>query len=228
MGTAHCSVTFEPLSGLPRDRVVNTYTFDMPGDFVDGTAAADILDLLNDFYGAVNGTAPVVLGTLLGTQLSRTVAPILRIYDITNDLTGTPAGSPLFTNAMNVLPAASSGNCMPGEVACALTFHADYGADVEFGPGTRPRSRDRGRVYIGPLVNTVISMGGGEACRPSAVLKNTLLQSGKMLKDAAGPDLVVWSRAAGLVKPVTMVSVDDAFDTQRRRGESPTVRTSLV
>lgn len=225
MGVAHSTVEFEALSGISRDNVVNTFTWEFPGDFIALDAAALIKDKLDDFYGSVAGGAAFALGTKIGTQISRTVAPILRVYDVTNDLGGTPAGSPLQTTLLANLPPAASGNCHPEEVAFCLTFHADYGVDVEFGPGTRPRSRDRGRVYLGPLTADTISMGGGEACRPSAALKTSALQAGVSMTGDAACRLVVWSRASQSVKPVTRCSVDDAFDTQRRRGASSLLRT---
>jgi hypothetical protein len=36
---------------------------------------------------------------------------------------------------------------------------------------------------------------------------------------------VVWSRKDAQVRPVAAVSIDNAFDIQRRRGEEPTLRT---
>jgi hypothetical protein len=113
-----------------------------------------------------------------------------------------------------------------------LCYHADFGTDAEFGPGgaTRPRARDRGRVYIGPLSASGCISQEATTLRPfvSDNLRNTLIDAGRRLANFAGlpATWVVWSRKAAAVHNVVALSVDDAFDTQRRRGERPNVRTT--
>lgn len=228
MGIAHVTATFEHKSGLIKDRVVNTFTFRTPGDFIDPVDAGNIRAALEDFYNTAHGTAGRSLGSWLSTSLSRTVKPIYRFYDITADLAGTPAGSPLFTlNALANLANNVSGEGLPAEVAYALSFRGDFGADVEFAAGSRPRARDRGRIYFGPLgLDAVVTGGPGVKANPSAGLKDSVLQAGAFLRDEATTEWVVWSRAGAKVTPVTVVSIDDAFDTQRRRGEAPTAKTA--
>jgi hypothetical protein len=53
---------------------------------------------------------------------------------------------------------------------------------------------------------------------------DTWLQAGTALRDDAGTTWVVYSRIGLTSLPIAQVSVDDAFDTQRRRGGRPTVK----
>lgn len=225
MGIAHATVTLAHKSNLPRDNIVNTFTFRSPGDFVNVADEDAILAALNKFYTQINESATQPLAKYLGTQLSRTVPPKLRIYDITTHLDGTPAGSPQTIRDMTLLPAELDSNPLPSEICLAMSFRAGYGADVEFAPGSRPRSRDRGRIFIGPLTPSQVVAGTGSRAVPTTVLMNVINESGHALMADPNTDWVVWSRAAARVASVVEVSVDDAFDTQRSRGERPTVRT---
>jgi hypothetical protein len=110
---------------------------------------------------------------------------------------------------------------LPTEVACCLSFQ---GLKI---PG-EPQNRRRGRVYIGPLTNTVNSAG-----RPSTTLQTTLataavtLYSG--LKACSVPgSLAIWSQVDQAAILVDNGWVDDAFDIQRRRGVERTSRTTWV
>lgn len=226
MGVAHATVTLANKSGIVRDAVVNTFTFQGAGDFVTAADVTAIKAALSSFYNDVHAPGARALGSYFSTVLSRTVNPILRVYDIGTDLNGTPAGSPLFEDILALLANNVDGSGLPSEVALALSFHADFGADVEFGAGTRPRARDRGRVYLGPLaLDAVQTTGTPMAPQPVVGVVNAALGAGASLRDA---DIgwSVWSRAAGTVKAVSVVSVDNAFDIQRRRGEKATNRVT--
>lgn len=223
-----CSVTLEHQSGLAIDRVVNTFCFE--SDVVALAADADtILARLETFYKTTGeaGTHPVAY--YLSSAMSRTVKPIMRMYDITAVLNGDPMGSPRFTrNFVANLPAGGGGTNFPAEIAACLSFHGDYGLDVEFLPGERPRSRDRGRVYIGPLTTDCAATAAAGRMSLSTMFRTDLVGAGKDLRDANSTiRWAVWSRKAARTTPVTLCSVDDAFDVQRRRGEKPVVKTVL-
>lgn len=228
MATLHASVTLPGRSGLVRDDVVNTFTFDVM-DAGDPDTYDEITSQLHDFYELADALVLTPISRYIGNAINRSDLPVVRIYDVTAHLSGTPAGSPV---AMRSFPApltgAASATDLPSEVACAVSFQADYLADPEFGPGTRPRSRDRARVYVGPLNLTAAATTLG-ICRPDPDLRNNLAQSARRLA-LGGPlaQLVVWSRRGATAKQVKYVWVDDAFDTQRRRGQAPTLKTSFT
>lgn len=225
MGNVHTTITFESKSGLPEDRVVNSWSFITPLAPVD----FDLLNIesaLQAFYNTIPTPAASAVCSWMSNSLSRTVKPTYRHYDVSGALTGAPAGSPVRTAlAATTLGATGSTTGLPAEVAAVLSFQAQYGTDVEFGPGTRPRARDRGRVYIGPLTSGVLNSDGTTA-RVSLIstAQTAIAEAGRHLIEDTGTEWAVWSRAAGVMKPVSSVWVDDAFDTQRRRGQAPLSR----
>lgn len=210
-------------SGIPADEVQNTFAFDLTPGVADvnlfGITAA-----ISDFFNGVSGGLAPLTSFLSPSIGNETEPPFVRFYDLTGHLSGASAlGAPVGELAFDytVSPA---GTALPSEVACCLSFHADYGADVEFGAGgTRPRSRDRGRVFIGPLDQSAVGAGANGTARVHSNLQHTLYFAGQRLQ-AAEVNWCVWSRSKAALLPVTAMYVDDAFDVQRRRGEAPTSR----
>lgn len=233
----HAVVTFEHASGLARDRVVNTFTFAAETDMAPADIAG-ITTAIEQFFITVptDPTAVGPPGTLLSPVLSRTVKPTVRHYNADGHLAGTsPLGSPVATQQFTAnLPAPVSGGPMPSEVAIAMSFHAAFGTDAEFAGTTRPRARDRGRIYVGPLVMSALIVGeDGTTHRPFVKpnVRAALLSNAQtFLLTPTAPQLItqqVWSRTAARVRPVVGYSVDDAFDTQRRRGERALLRQAV-
>lgn len=219
MLTDHVSVTFEHFDGLPRDRVVNTFTFHNGGFDFDETALTDIETRIEAFYNVTptGGTHP--LAFYMSGALSRAVRPVIRHYNLDGHLDGSPHGSPVrVTNWGSNLGSVGGTQLLPGECAGVITFVADLTGIPEFGPGTRPRSRHRGRIYLGPLTNAALSVSSNRA-----ILDPTFVQdAGKAALELIGPAdplLQVWSRKLAVTNDVVSIEVDDAFDTQRRRGE---------
>jgi hypothetical protein len=113
-------------------------------------------------------------------------------------------------------------DALPNEVALCLSFRCDpYG-------GHR-RQSFYNRVYLGPLITTantsITATGPG---RPSGDFRDDVLAAYQKLQDKLdvfGPDVarhVVYSPTHDSSGIVTSAWVDDAWDTQRRRGVEPT------
>lgn len=87
------------------------------------------------------------------------------------------------------------------------------------------QARRRGRIYIGPLKTTTSTNG-----RPNSTAITTLATAssalGIDLNAVADTTWCVWSPTSGTAVPITDGWVDNAFDTQRRRGWDPTSRTT--
>lgn len=228
---------FEHVSGLPEDRVSTTWPF----EFVAGSAVAADFQALReqfwDFWYTGTGQAQT-----LETYLSPEVrGPVdgwnFKVYSLAGHLDGSPHGSPVFaaTNPISP-PAATQG--LPGEVAFVLTTRASgwEAAPVEVAdgadPGTapdRPKSRLSGRVYLGPLQVLAATMED-DVCRPNGTFMSDVIIAGNRLFDdalAVGWRWSVWSRANAVLAPVTHIQIDDAFDTQRRRGVAATARVTF-
>lgn len=211
-------------SGIPSDVVQNTFAFEYD---LTGIGASALNTALVAFYNA-NHVGPGALNSYLSEALSTSSnANTISYYDLTGHLSGTPHGSPVAVTQWT-LGATGTGTPGPNEVCMCLTAQADYGTDVEFGPGTRPRARDRSRVYIGPLEITLVT---AEDTTTHAITVGTspqqsLAASGAALL-AANVGWSVWSRRDAALKPVVSGWVDNAFDIQRRRGIKASARTTF-
>lgn len=222
----HATVTFNHVDGIGADGIVNTFTFNCIDDDIAGGLGDELQARLEDFYNNGHDTSAAI-GTRMGSQVSRTVAPVLRLYDITAHVDGSDAGSPVSVRTMANLPAAADAEMLPTEIAAVLTFHSPYTTDPEFGAGTRPRARDRGRLYLGPWGKNNSVTGTAGRPVPSATLRAIVIDAAKALRD--DPSLnrwSVWSRAAARTRSVSDLWIDDAWDVQRRRGEKALTRTT--
>lgn len=164
------------------------------------------------------------IGSYMDNSLDRSsgVAQI-EYYDITAHLNGTPAGSPIGIQSTAVGNAHSGSNPLPAQCSVVVGYRADYGTDVEFGPGTRPRSRDRNRFYLGPMNSTTIQADGTTgAAKLSPFFLADLVPAieALMTQRSGGTDnnaMVVWSRKNAAVKDIVAAETRSFLATQRRR-----------
>lgn len=237
-------VELQGRSNLPKDRWVNTFAIAEAnairgtGDYDDDYAAAAI-----GFYNTANPTSLVSIGAQFSGAISRAAgASTVRIYDITDHLDGSPHGSPRYVETFQ-LAGSESGVPLPEECALCVTLEAwkrseQYvevpdDADPDAKP-TRPRQRYTGRVYLGPYQTSATAAGTNGYSRPT----NSVMSSGReaivrmatAIDDVGVGDLAtlgVWSRADRAIRGIDNVRTDDSWDTQRRRGVSPTAITRL-
>lgn len=153
------------------------------------------------------------------------------VYDVTSHLSGTSAGSPVLIGSFSTTGLGVSSG-IPEGVALAITLQAPYGTDVEYAPGSRPRARDRGRIYFGPLANgTGFTVDTNNRTVPSTTIRTDLCQWIKSINvHTTAPhsipyNLCVWSRKNALMKSLQEVWIDDRFDYQRRRAGSESTKT---
>lgn len=219
--------TFKHMSGLVEDQVVNDFaiqTASTPSTNTERTAAETAII---DFYNGVSATTGSKVCNLLGTQLSRAAnAASIKWYDVQLDLAGTAHGSPI-DEVLWTLGAAQAGETnLPSEVSIVLSYHAlltDFQQELGV---TRPAARRRGRIYLGPL-NTLTRVVDGTTNRVgvSSTARTTIAEAAGRLV-AAGVTWSQWSRKNASMDNVTGGFVDDAYDTQRRRGEKASTRTT--
>jgi hypothetical protein len=123
---------------------------------------------------------------------------------------------PLIREYQNGSPATAAS--LPSEVALCLSFYAG-----------RNLPRRRGRVYIGPLLTMAAFTDSTTTgiVRPSDSLRTAMTASAKTLQASAvtaGLRWCVLSQSDSNLKDITAGWVDNAFDTQRRRGEDASSR----
>jgi len=114
-----------------------------------------------------------------------------------------------------------AGTAMPSEVALVLAFQGVRTPGLE-------QARRRGRIYVGPLDTTTTS---GE--RPTTAFRTAVVDAALAFDadlDTITPivEWGVWSETNQAMVEIASGWVDDAWDTQRRRGLAPTTRTNFT
>lgn len=203
-------------SALPEDVVVNTWHFDWVG--TGDPTNSDYVNLANliwQFYETVFGAA----GATFMAPWMRPALAHMKMYD---SFEPTPR-APVY-DAGTALTVTQSGTVnTPTEVAACLSFHGDYVSGVA-------QASQRGRVFIGGLGAGCIANG---ATSTFPMISSTLRTNmggaaGDILSTQGAVDWqwVVASRVLfPSVFPVVGGWVDDAPDTQRRRGQDATTRS---
>lgn len=209
--------------------VFHSDTAAVPGDIT--TALTDHVD---HFLNAVPTGGSSAICSYISSVMNRTASQLTyEYYDITSHLNGSPHGSPIAI-VHKTLGAAASQPYAEG-VAATISFRSDYGTDVEFGPGTRPRSRDRNRVYIGPLETGAFTADlTTHRVKLATQFMTDCLAAIVALSATVDPgglnwNLRQWSRRSALLKLPTVAWMDDRPDYQRRRSDpNPGSKTAVA
>lgn len=192
-------------SNLPEDRIVNVFHFLAEGTY--GEAEVRCRAKVADFYEGANPIGAI--GSYLSPWVQR--AYELRAYDM--DI---PKDTRVPTVESRTLGAPFGGG-LPEEVACCITLHAAV-------PPALSRRRT-GRLYIGPLATAAGADGSTTGpSRPAAGFMADLAAAAVRLTttDAFATRWSIRStRPLENYNPVASGFVDNAWDTQRRRGPVP-------
>lgn len=208
MAIIRATVSFESATMIPADRATNTYHFDVAGE--SGSTLGLVADLLQDLY--VDTTAVTPLTDLMSDELSAGLLGI-QLYNLDDP----EPRVPILSRGVEFTPADAPG--LPTEVSLVVSFQADPEAG-------QVQARRRGRIYL-PWMRESSNVLG----RPSSVVIDDVAAAYTEFlansDDAANVDWVVWSPTAEASFGVSTGWVDDAWDTQRRRGFSATTRTTF-
>lgn len=199
-------VILPPSSGVPDDVVVNDFAM-----LVDDASVGALTPVFEGFFNDVQPSGTRLAG-YISSLISRDDPVQVQYYVI--DLATGHLNSPVGVEEFDLDPAGTS-ESLPPEVALCTSFAAFTP------PGTVP-ARARGRVYLGPFTETTNVAGA-----PSDPLVLCVQEATKGLADQLiGLDsaLGIWSRVDQEVRGVVRGWVDNAWDTQRRRGRDATSR----
>lgn len=223
---AIADIVFPYRSHLPRDVAVNTLFLLA----VDGTSMDDIATALavtvNRMYNVGSDGATNPLGAYMSNVIDRDLCHV-SIYDPLL----APGSRPPHNHAFGVAAATDAGD-MPLQTALCVTM---VGANPSVSAATDvPIKRRRGRNFTGPFNAVVLgSDGAGGVGRPSSQLQADLVAAyndllGNQILGAGGQGVAILSPTEGDATIVGSGWVDNEWDTQRRRGVDPTVRTDLT
>lgn len=206
---------FQGLSGLPTDRYINTWHVIVPTGTPSGSDLTAIKDAVFGFY--IGG------GT---TSISTYISPwaggagrTLKIYNLDDTKPRAPVYEFTDGNAISGL----TGTGFPNEVAACLSFHAEKLSG-------QIQARRRGRIYLGPLNTATGSITPVGDSRPNPTFRDKVLAAAgyaDLQLAAVTASWCVWSPTSSTAVKIDVFSIDDAFDTQRRRGMGPTTVTSI-
>lgn len=198
-------------SNLPEDRFVTTWAFvrETLANAGGQEQKNEVAERLREFWLDGGGTYPAVANYIPSSITAQGLE--IRCYDLGQ----APPREPSIYNYPVGFGAQGQG--LPREVAIAMSFYAG-----------RNLPRRRGRVFIGPLASSSIASDISPTVNP--LLRNRVVFMAERLALGFGAgDSMRWgvlSQADQQIRNVTAGWVDDAFDTQRRRGLAPTTRTS--
>jgi len=191
-------IILRTVDNLPANFVTNTLHFD--SDDV-GTAPTVLTPIVEDFYQANLGIIPTSIaepGHQIKWYVTDQPTPNYPYETTEFVLGGFPAQPPL-----------------PSEVALCVSFESQKLNGVS-------QASRRGRIYFGPLATNIVS--DGRPNNAAMITMGTAFQT--MVFDAlsSGNVLGVWSTKLQTFAPFANGWIDNAFDTQRRRGVEPTSR----
>lgn len=213
------TVTIPRDTGLPEDVTVLTFHVATPAD-VKLTSGAG--GSWNSMTGAILKFFNVGVGVeasvgSLFSSISNGLASRIAAIDLNDPTPRVPyneEGIAIVTNAATA--------SLPEEVAICSSYQATPESGLI-------QARRRGRLFLGPLHTGTLSTVGGRV-RPAAGVASAIAASTKRLKQEIEDigvqfNWVVWSRVNLTEADIAEGWVDDAFDTQRRRGPAATSRT---
>lgn len=210
MATVRAQVLFPTVAPQETDVVMNTLYFNVAAT-TDSNLQA-VTAGLKVFYDTLGSPYPAGVRTQEG---------IVTYYDMAQPKPRPPVAE----HDLN-LATAGSGISGPPEVALCISFHGVRVAGMS-------QARRRGRIYIGPIDAALI-----QGPSPAQTLIDSLKTAAQALLDLSNNNAwkwVIWSQAQAdspqsTFPAATFVTggwVDNAWDTQRRRGIDPTVKTTF-
>lgn len=218
MPIARVQAEFSVTSGLPKDKIVNVWHFEV-SDY--GSTAMEVLaERIRDFYVLDEaGSQAAPLYTYMSTWVV-SAGHHVKVYDVG----ATPGSPPIVDEAFDFVSDVRTDSTyrgLPEEVACCLSFRNEGSLAVN------PKHR-RGRIYFGPLnIKALDAFTVGERSNPGTTFLTDMASAGLILKskDDLDGELVVYSPTMATGFGVDRFWVDNAFDTQKRRGPEATART---
>lgn len=218
-------------SGKPEDAVHNVWHFAGPGAPVNGEMTR-IITALQQFYQSISG--------LLAESVARTDVHKTQVATLTQGGAGDDddvVSKVLMEGLSGSLYTPGAGNGIPAECAVVLSFRAEVEGVPEEQGVTRPASRRRGRVSIGPVTSASFvqaTVANGAEVTVAEPARNTILDAYQAMVAAVNAEGLnrtihtVYSRQDALIRRVVHAHIDNAPDIVRTRGIKGFARSERV
>jgi hypothetical protein len=213
------------LTGLPRDDSVNTFYF-ASGSAMDNGKLDSIAAYVDSFYNSNPAGHGTHVSDYYAWDRDRGSGKCSFKWYLMPGAPG-PIGSPIHTSTWTFGSSVTSLQNLPDNDAACLSYRGDI-------TGVTNLRRHRGRIFLGPLNSLALQNTGSANTVPQA-LSGTMIavMLGAAEEMAAAVAALSWSPAWHMWSPtdwvsrlITQVSVDDRPDSQRRRLERASSRTS--
>lgn len=216
MARIHCQVRIPHKNLISADDVVNTFNFQGIADAE--TMAPIALGLLNTFYNGLSTPQTVPIKNYLSFELN-VAGTRVKIYDLADP----EPRVPVLDESLGVTaPSSASGANLPAEVALGVSYQSEPVSGVS-------AARRRGRIYLGPLRGQVLEGSITAPSRPdSAARLQIALAAAGLASGPVGCRWCVWSRRNDAFYEIVGGYIDNAFDTQRRRGTGVSSRQGFT
>lgn len=209
MPVIRCQVRIPYFTNLPEDVITNTWHFFWDGvtDYEDacGYLTARLDTFYTACYSGSNG-APWVRWDLAAAHW----------YNLSDPPPRVPFIVPMPIAGVTIVSTS-----FPMEAAVCLSYQADPLSGMS-------QARRRGRIFLGGLNGSWFDNGAAatfpsvSVTRANAVI--TAVEANILVTGDAGLQWVVWSPTASASSVVSNGWIDNAIDTQRRRGNAPSSR----
>lgn len=200
-------VILQGKTNMPDDVYVNTFGFRNDGIATKEAMADGIAVLLDEFYNdPITQTGQALTSFMAGTLIQNEA--LIKVYDLGE-------ATPRQVLERELTLALPGGAAFPPEVCATLSFY-----------GTRNLPRQRGRIYLGPLTQSTVELVNSSYFFTPA-FRETAAHAMRRLAQTHASIAATWH----VISPTSVDShevthgwVDNAPDTQRRRGVEPTSR----
>jgi hypothetical protein len=212
--------TIQRKSGIEADAVQNVWYYGSPSGIPTST---DYGNWMNTYTGFLDAQ-PNIWSSVLDNGPGKVTAEFTKLPAEKTPALGPP------TQFLASSWAGSTSDGYPSEVSVVVSLDGTSVTDAEVGPGgTRPAQRKRNRKFLGPLAEANgVSEPITKEVRPSTPFLTQLLQDyiTHMITNMLTIDWTpyIFSPTNWQVYPVKLLWADNAFDTQRRRGEEATLK----
>lgn len=215
---------FQGVSGFPADRFVNSWAFmNLDLNNTPLSAAEMFGRVLDAFYFTPSAGARTV-----ASWMSPHLVPAdteYRVYDL---------GLPPPRDPIIVVPQQTvqfgAGAVLPEEVAMVLSLvgqNLGWDANNEGSITPVPRKSRRGRLFLGPLKQSAASTVSGRVVPHVDFINDVIDRANNIINSTENMSWDIVSPTRLLSTKVIGGYVDNAFDTQRRRGLEETARTTF-
>lgn len=209
-------VTIPYFTGIAKDVITNTFNYSWDAGGAPG--ASDFLNLRNAIFGFYEGIwltgGPYGMAPWVNATAAR-----IKIYNLDDP----EPRVPVYDNTNALVVKKDTAGVLPPEVSLVLSFHGNYISGV-------PLARQRGRIFLGGIGDSCVLTSSASAYPVPNATWRTLIGTTARSNLKLGAAAFSWqwnvlSRTAGLGFEVYSGWVDNAFDTQRRRGQAATSRS---